>query len=236
MRATYVEPKRTPISFAKAVDCMRWALQYELGKPPSDEVLALALAKTALETGRWTQIWNANWGNVKAPDTYEGMFSCITLNEVLPGRGVVWFAPDGELTAAPSRGGRIKGKVWPVPDGHPQTRMKAFANEYHGVECYVDFVKNGRYAQAWQRLLAGDAVGYVHQLKARGYFTADEAVYAKGVVSLQREFLARLRSEPPTPTVDLEWMRLLHLVPSLQFSVEDLLGTPAGCDFPEAIS
>jgi hypothetical protein len=231
MRAVYVEPKRTPIPFSTAVDCMRWALQFEIGAPPSVEVLALALAKTALETGRWTQIWNANWGNVKAPDTYEGMFTCITLNEVLLGRGVVWFAPEGELTAAPSRGGRITGKTWPVPDGHPQTRMKAFANEYNGVESYVDFIKNGRYAQAWLRLLAGDAVGYVHQLKARGYFTADEAPYAKGVVSLQREFAARLRQEAPAVS-DIEWSRLLHIVPTLQFDLAHMVDN----EFVEAVA
>ena len=235
MKAVYVEPARTPISFERASAAMRWALKAQTGTDTPAEVLALALAKTALETGRWTQIWCDNWGNVKASDSYAGMFTCITLNEVLPGRGVVWFAPDGELSAAPSRGGRVVGQVYPVPDGHPQTRMRAYANEFDGADCYVDFVANGRYSQAWQRLLAGDAVGYVHQLKARGYFTADEAVYAKGVTSLQREFLARLRNEEPAPAVDLEWLRLLHLVP-LQFSIEELLTTSAGADFAEVVA
>lgn len=215
---------------------MRWALKAQTGSATTDSTLALALAKTALETGRWTQIWNANWGNVKASDGHVGMFTCITLNEVLPGRGTVWFAPEGELTAAPSRGGKLVGTPIPVPDGHPQTRMRAHANEFDGVDCYVDFVANGRYAEAWKMLLAGDAAGYVHQLKARGYFTADEATYAKGVISLQREFLARLRLEEPQPAVDLEWERLKALVPSLQFDLADLIETPIGNDFAEAIS
>jgi hypothetical protein len=114
--------------------------------------------------------------------------------------------------------------------------MRAHANEYDGADCYVSFVASGRYAEAWKRLLAGDAVGYVRNLKVRGYFTAEEAPYTKGVVSLQREFLARLRQEAPPPAVDLEWVRLVHLVPTLQFSVADLLATPAGPDFAEAVA
>ena len=50
---------------------MRWALATHLGQKEHDvrdEVVALALAKTALETGRWTAIWCDNWGNVKAGD------------------------------------------------------------------------------------------------------------------------------------------------------------------------
>ncbi len=235
MLATYVTPVRTPISFERAAAALRWALKCQTGATTSEPVLALALAKTALETGRWTQIWGSNFGNVKAGESYSGMFTCITLNEVIGGR-IVWFAPEGELTAAPSRGGRITGETWPVPDGHPQTRLRVHANEFDGADNYVQFVAGGRYASAWQRLLVGDAAGYVHELKAHGYFTADEAVYAKGVISLQREFLARLRSEAPPPAIDLEWLRLQQLVPQLQFSVHDLLDTPAGRDFAEAVS
>jgi len=220
MRATYVPAVRTPISFERATAAMRWALREQLGVSAPDLVLALALAKTALETGRWTQMWCSNWGNIKAGETYSGMFTCITLNEVLNGK-VVWFAPEGQLTAAPSRGGTLIGAPMPVPDGHPQTRMRAYANEFDGVDGYVSFVAGGRYAAAWKLLLAGDAAGYVHALKAAGYFTADEVTYARGVVSLRNEFLTRLRSEAP-PKVDLEWEAIKALVPTLQFSVEEL--------------
>jgi hypothetical protein len=224
MKATYIEPFRTPIPFAQARDCMRWALKSQLdGMAPKDEVLALALAKTALETGRWTQIWCDNWGNVKAADSYVGMYTCITLNEVIRRKNgqnmVVWFAPEGELTGAH---GQLIASPIAVPQGHPQTRMRAFANAFDGVDSYVDFVANGRYVEAWKRLLAGDAVGYVHCLKAKGYFTADEAVYCKGVASLQREYLARLRSEAPPERVDIDWIALRDLVPSLQFSADQL--------------
>jgi hypothetical protein len=226
MQAVYTEPVKTPMTFQEAHDCMVWALKTRLGSDPTDEVLALALAKTALETGRWSSIWNGNWGNVKAADTYEGMYTCITLNEVLVRGGkrvTVWFAPEGELSASPSKGGQLIAAPMAVPPGHPQTRMRAFANNFDGVDCYVDFVANGRYKKAWAALLTGNALSYVHELKVAGYFTADESEYVKGVAALQHEFLGRIRSLPDVPKADIEWERLKANVPNLQFLAIDVM-------------
>jgi hypothetical protein len=234
MQAAYVPPVRTPMTFVEAESCARWVLKPEHGAAPPDNVVALLLAKSALETGRWQYIFGDNDGNVKAAPDYRGMFTCIPLNEVLGGK-VVWFAPEGQLTASPANGGILVGAPIAVPDGHPQTRMRAFANHWDGWDCYVEFVKT-HYAQAWARLIAGDAVGYVHALKLSHYFTADEAPYARGVVALQREFLARLRAEAPPPAVDLEWHRLQELVPHLQFDLGELIETPIGNDFAEKVA
>lgn len=202
MLAAYVPPKTTPLTFDEAALSMSSALTAILGETPPTPALALALGKTALETGRWSAIWNGNWGNIKASDKHEGLFTCISLNEVI-GNSVVWFAPEGQLNR---RGGSVIGKVYRVPDGHPQTRMRAYPTADDGALDYCRFVAGGRYAAAWELLLKGDAVGYVHALKARGYFTADEATYTKGVVSLQREFIAKLEARPapemPTPSAE----------------------------------
>lgn len=214
MLATYTAPKKTPFGFGEASDAMRAALRDKLGKDPTREVLALALAKTALETGRWQSIWNANWGNVKAGEQYVGQYTCILLNEVLRRDGkdvVVWFAPEGELVAGP--GSAIKYERIAVPSGHPQTRMRAYANRFDGAFSYVDFVGSGRYAAAWQRLLAGDAAGYVHALRAAGYFTAPEDVYARTVVALHKEFLGKLGGQNPGEQVsDSEMCEALSCV------------------------
>lgn len=233
MRAAFVEAARTPVSFAESVELHRWSLRCVLGRDPTDTELSLYMAKTGLETGRWTAIYNGNFGNKKMPPAEQGMFCCITLNEVLVRQGkrtLVWFAPEGELSAAPSKGGKLVAPPLPVPDGHPQTRMQAFANVYDGISRYADFVAKGRYARAWARLLAGDAVGYVHELKLAHYFTADEALYRRGVVALQNEFLAKLRKLEPPPKVDLEWEAIKLAVPQLQFDVDELLDG----DFQEA--
>ena len=52
MQATYVRAEKTPLSFEEAAASMRVALEETIGADPSAEVLSLALAKTALETGR----------------------------------------------------------------------------------------------------------------------------------------------------------------------------------------
>lgn len=194
MKAVYVAPVSTPLTLDEAIDRMRQGIHVATGEPPSNTALALALAKTALETGRWKSMWNWNWGNIKAGESFDGMYTCITLNEVLNGK-TVWFAPGGQLDR---KGGDVTGLAWAVPPGHPQTRMRAYANGYDGAQEYVSFVADGRYADAWARLLEGDAVGYVHALKLKGYFTADEATYARGVQSLFREFALRIEERTPT--------------------------------------
>lgn len=205
MLATYVPPRKTPLSFDEAREALRPALRFPDGSYPPDTALALALAKTGVETGRWQHSYNFNLGNIKAGEKYTGQFTCISLNEVLNGK-VVWFSPEGQRAAGLNSA--IVGPYWDVPDGHPQTRMRAYANRFDGAFEYIDFLsKLTRYAKAWQRLLAGDPVGFVHELKIASYFTADETAYRNTVVKLHAEFLGKLRGlqveEVHRP--DLEW-------------------------------
>lgn len=216
MIATWVPARLTPLTFDEASAALSAALRDALGaKPPSREALALACAKSALETWRWRSIWNSNFGNIKAGPQYAGNYCTIELNEVLREKGpdgklrdvVVWFSPRGRLDR---KGGKVVAEPYEDPPGHPQTRMRAYANRFDGAFSYVDFVATGRYRAAWQKLLAGDAAGYVHALKLAGYFTAPEADYAKGVISMQREFLGKLEGKNPEPfdPPDHEWERL----------------------------
>lgn len=222
MIATYTEDLLTPLTFPEAAGAMKAALKDAMkGVSPSDPVLGLALAKTALETGRWTAIHRSNWGNIKAGPSYVGQYTAFKCNEVLGGK-VVWFAPEGQLTA---KDGVVVGKRYDVPPGHPQTRFRAYANEFDGAYEYVDFVASGRYVDAWHELLQGDAMGYVMALHAKGYFTADPAIYAKGVVSLQKEFVAKLQGidwpEPAEP-VDYEYERIKALVRGGMLNIGEL--------------
>ena len=196
MLATFTEDALTPFSFEEADE----AISAALPRGVSPAVRALALAKTALETGRWKKIHCFNWGNIKAGTSFQGMFTCFACGEELP-EGSCWFEPDGTIKNLTKRT-VTKPVSFDVPPGHPQTRFRAYANRFDGAFEYVEFVKSGRYAQAWQALLAGDAVGYVHQLKLKGYFTAAEAPYTAAVVSMQKEFLGKLRGEPRDQAVE----------------------------------
>lgn len=199
MKAVYVDPVLTPLTFDEAAERMQQGILVATGVAPTTAALALALAKTALETGRWQKMWNGNWGNIKAGDDYEGMYTAFPCNEVIGGK-VVWFDPSGQLDR---KGGDVTGLAWAVPPAHPQCRFRAYANGFDGAQQYVDFVANGRYAEAWARLLDGDAAGYVHALKLKGYFTADEATYLRGVEKLFREFQRKLERKRDTDPEEL---------------------------------
>ncbi len=197
MIAKYVPATRTLLTFEGAAAALRDALTHELKQEPHSTVLALALAKTALETGRWQSMWNFGFGNVKSGPVYDGFFTCIPLNEVINGR-TVWFVPEGQLAGRP--GTPVVGQRWTLPPGHPQTRMRAYVSAEEGARAYVRFVAaSKRYAAAWLALLNGDAVGYVRELKRAGYFTADESQYLRGVVALHKSFINKL-CEEATPT------------------------------------
>lgn len=210
MIAEFVPDKLTPFSFAEAAEAMRAAL----GNVRDQSVLALALAKTALETGRWAKIHCYNWGNAKAGDKYEGMYTCFWCDEILNGKRVVFY-PDGE---AGRRG------TWTVPPGHPQTRFRAYANRFDGAYEYVKLVEK-RFPASWQAMFTGHAPSFVHALKMERYFTADEATYARGVSSLQREFVGKLMGLPdPEPMPDHDFDALAAVAVGQQFDTLDLDG------------
>lgn len=194
MPATWVPSRATPLDFDTAESALRSALHSETLAAPTNTTLALALAKTALETGRWQKMYLWNWGNIKADiATYPGSYQCYPCNEVLGGK-VVWFSPRGRLAG---KSGPVVAEPYEDPPGHPQTRFRAYVNAADGAQEYVAFqARVKRYAAAWQRLLAGDVDGYVRALSKAGYFTAPVETYLKTVRSLHAEFLARLQKRP----------------------------------------
>lgn len=206
MLATWTHDKVTPLPFDRAAPAMRYALTNAIGSKPTDACLALALAKCALETGRWKSCHCWNWGNIKAGEKYEGMYCTFELNEVLDGK-VVWFSPRGRLD---KKGGAVIAEAWSDPPGHPQTRMRAHENEFAGADAYVRFMlegSGGRFRPAFERMKAGDAAGMVHLMKVAGYMTADEGPYASAVASIDREFLGKLAGQSPEPVTDDELCR-----------------------------
>jgi hypothetical protein len=203
MQAVYVEPVRTPVTFEKAADCLESALYSQLGQKPSRETLALALAKTVLETGRdnkaglvWTSCFNGAVGNIKAGPNYTGMYTAYSCNEIL-GNMVVWFSPFGRLNR---KDGDVIAEPYDAPPWHPQCRFRAYANPFDGAHSYVEFVASGRYRDAWKELLAGNPYDYTMALAAAKYFTADPLVYVKGVKSLHNEFMKKLEGLEAEPT------------------------------------
>jgi hypothetical protein len=222
MQATWVTDQLTPLTWEQDVASMRWALTNALGSPPSDTCLALAQAKCGFETARLRSCHRNNRGNVKAGPKYVGMYCTFELNEVLRENGkdvTVWFSPLGRISG---RGGKVIADPWEDPPGHPQTRMRAYANEFDGADAYIQFMLTPNFRPAFECMKAGDVAGMIRAMKAARYFTADETTYARGVASMHREYLGKLRGQRVTvfdPGDD--WFEQIRLIISPVWKVGD---------------
>lgn len=183
MKATLVQDKLTPCTAADVLRAFRSALETLTGKTPSNAQLAVLVAQSALETGRWRSIHCWNFGNVKAGPDYEWLYCQFRCNEVINGH-VEWFDPP-----------------------HPQCNFRAFTSIDTGALAHLRFLSGlKRYAGAWKAAEQGDPAAFVHALKLAGYFTADETPYRRSVVSLFNEYMRLLANEPrdtePSPPPD----------------------------------
>lgn len=73
-----------------------------------------------------------------------------------------------------------------------RARFRAYPTLEAGAVDYLASLKS-RYGGAWQFVEAGDPNGFVHALKARGYFTDLESTYAADVVRAYNLFSATLQ-------------------------------------------
>lgn len=176
MKAILIPDQITKLSAGDVIRAFERAAAAVLGYQLSHKSIALLVAQSALETGRWKSIHCFNFGNIKASEEYEGFYCLFRCNEIIKGK-TLWFDPP-----------------------HPQCRFRAYRTAEEGAYDYIRFLsQRPRYAKAWKQLLAGDSVTFVWELKAAGYFTADLAHYTKAVVSLANEYMRELAKMTPPP-------------------------------------
>ncbi len=235
MTGAYVEPKITRYSLDDMEYALRVGLTSVLGKKPTDECIAVAMAKCRGETANGNAVWNDNLGNIKPGASWAGNFTCILLNEVelKKERGdtkprVYWYDPRGELVGG--KGTPLRFAPLEVPDGHVQTRMRSFANHVDAGYQYIDFIfANPRYHRARDAMLAGNPEAYAHELKVAGYYTAPEADYVKLVMALYLPSLAIVRKqhvEQPIVLEKNEWHNQLLLDQFVEAEYESVRNDP----------
>jgi hypothetical protein len=132
------------------------------GRAPSDQVGALLLAQSALETGNWQKIHNYNFGNIKARADYPTItqFRC---SEIIDGVERFFDPPD------------------------PHCNFRAYGTASEGALDYLK-VLHGE-PHWWQGLQAGDPGVFVDALATPPkYFTADPTKYKRTLTALFEQF------------------------------------------------
>jgi hypothetical protein len=213
--AQIITAEKTKLSESEATFALREGWKLVFGDFPSDDSLAILWAQSALETGRWSSIWNYNFGNIKKTTDHDYcMYRC---SEIIGGKNIYFDPP------------------------HPQTHFNAYPSAVEGAKEYIQFVSQRvRYQAAWQELVLGNPIGYCAALKKAGYFTADLVAYTKGVVSLTNEFKTKkanlLAWQPPAPPVSVEPVQpVVEEVPPVTDSVPVVPQAPTSTELVPAI-
>jgi hypothetical protein len=157
-----VENKLTLLSPPEAATALAAAYQRLVGALPSQPVLALLIAQSALETGNWRKIHNYNFGNQKAGASYPLIvqFRC---SELVNGVEKVFDPPA------------------------PECNFRAYESATAGALDYLR-VLHAR-PHWWQGLQTGDPSTFVDALATPPkYFTANSALYKSALTSLFQQY------------------------------------------------
>lgn len=108
------------------------------------------------------------------------------------GRGKrMWNCNFGNITAGSKWTGQYYIMKVPPPDP-PTLKFRSHVDHHDGAKDYWQMLGN-RYITTLPFFDAGDPGGAAAALKARGYFTADLAPYAKGMEGLYKEFWKKIQ-------------------------------------------
>lgn len=155
---TVVSPK----DLYAALDEAWGALPMLVGQPSRTSLLLL-IGHWAFETAWGHGMHRFNLGNAKHRPGDGRCWTAFRCNELVAGK-LVWYDPPSP----------------PAPD-HP-TAFRAFRTLEEGCVDYLTLLR-GQFGFAWPQVEAGDAAAFCHALKVRGYYTADEQLYTRGVVA-----------------------------------------------------
>lgn len=208
----FVEAKKTILSEEEAILALRNAWKEVLGSFPSNETLAIIVAQTALETGRWKSMYNYNWGNVKSLPNDGHLWTMFKCSEIIKGKEIFFEPP------------------------HDQTKFKAHLSSKDGAVFHISFLNGKKYNKALQYAIKGNVEPYITELCKIGYFTASLSLYLKSMKSLNNEFLQKISKydfslynipETPEHLADTETDIPVVLNPNLTQAALDIPSEPA---------
>jgi len=190
--------KRTPVTPEQVFLSFAMAWQMLTGSLPDRRVLHIIHAQSALETGHWKSLYNYNLGGAKRHGACDWTFFTTTerFPHAVADKHLASSKPGSEVSLvkadATHKTLRFSGKQ----------QMNCFASWEDLDSAAKDHLSLlfRRFPKAIDRAKAGDADGYVKELKKAGYFTASEEEYMKAVGSISRSYTKKL-AEVALPTV-----------------------------------
>jgi len=157
-----VEDTLTPLSPSAAAAALSTAYQQLIGSAPTQAVLGLVIAQSALETDGWQKIHNFNFGNQKAGADYPAIvqFRC---SEIVDGVEKFFDPPD------------------------PTCNFRAYQSASEGALDYLRVLHSRPHW--WQGLQTGDPSAFVDALATTPkYFTASPALYKRALLMRLQQF------------------------------------------------
>jgi hypothetical protein len=157
----------TQLSDMEFAEALREGYKIVYGQEPTLEILGCGWAQAVLESGRPIKLPCNNVGNIKASKSWAESKDFFV-------KDAFEFNKAGEKFIE-------KAAKW-----------RAYASPSEGAAGYWELIGNKRYGQALEWMAAGDPIQATKHLKAGGYFTANEAQYAKTSNALYGEFLKKI--------------------------------------------
>lgn len=197
----YVPPIKITLSEREAVTALRDAWNNFFGSYPSSQALAILTAQSCLETGRWREIMNNNFGNLKKID----------------GQKFTMFATGENIYNA-----KLKKTEWHwFEPPHIQTAFRSYTSPEAGARDYIEFLadrkssetwRNNKYKEAFEYLKAGNPEKFSYALHEAGYYTANPKTYTDGVIRIYNEFLNKISDWFPENHVPPEKFNLFNKI------------------------
>lgn len=160
----------------------------------SPAALSVLLAHWGIETGRGKKCIAYNVGNIKAPTISQNHYCYFATYERL-----LTMHADRVVEASTEQAPAIKiqdfGSNFTLVlfrPSHPACRFRAYETLADGVADYLDFLKE-KFGPAWEFVESGDPLMFAHKLKEKGYYTAEEGVYAKALKRLWGQYMSLIR-------------------------------------------
>jgi flagellum-specific peptidoglycan hydrolase FlgJ len=190
--------KRTPVTPEQVFLSFATAWQVLTGSLPDRRVLHIIHAQSALETGHWKSLYNYNLGGAKKHGVCDWTYFTTTerFSHAIADKYVASSKPGSEVTI-------IKvDPAYKTLKFSGKQQMNCFASWENLDSAAKDHLSMlfRKFPKAIDRAKAGDAEGYVKELKKAGYFTASEEEYMRAVGSISRSYTKKL-AEVDLPTV-----------------------------------